>query len=67
MPKITALVHEQLEKAEQAASFVVADVQAALNLSAGPNPVLAMLLQDVLEQAAELQLRLQRINAVTKP
>lgn len=62
-----AVYTEELEKAEQSAAFVVSELQAAHKAAAHANPVLALLVLRLLEDAANLQTQLQLVNQATKP
>lgn len=57
-------ITEALTKAEQTAALVVSDVREAHQAACHAEPILTLLLLDVLEQAANLQVRLQQINAI---
>ena len=56
-----------LESAEKAAIKTVAEVTSAQRRAADDNPVLALLLTDVIQQAADLQVRIRQIRLAACP
>ena len=58
---------EEVLKASQAASFLVSDLRQAHKASVRENPLLELILLDLLTQAQEMERKLKGIDAALNP
>lgn len=57
-------MQENIEKAVHTSSFLVSDLQAAHAIAISENPVLSILLLDMIKRAAEIDFKLKEILTV---